>query len=152
MKEKSPLINILTYRLPFKLANQMHSEFVDRANESSYMINHFDSYKELIPHIDTIEVFIALSVFQKRVINNLDAATKFHDKVSNLGDVETISIGQYQLSGDEKNKLLGLVINYTSILKKYDLTREFLSFNETWELLQRATNLLKREEYGSEED
>ena len=151
MNKKSPLINILTYRLPFKLANQMHSEFIDRVSEANYLIKHFDYYKGLIPHIEAIEIFIALSVFQKRVTNNLDAATKFHDKVKKLGGIETISIGKYSLSGDEKNKLLALVLNYQSILKKYDLTLEFLSFNETKELLHRTLNFLKREENGEED-
>ena len=78
MAKKSPLINILTYNLDFKLARQIFNEYESRLKDVKYLITQFKTYKVLEEDLKTVELLLALSIFHKRVIANLDAALKFY--------------------------------------------------------------------------
>ena len=76
------LINILTYKLPYDLANQIFKEYQDRYREVLFFIENGNSFKNLKEDIRTVELLLALSIFHKRVISNLDAAVKFYGRVT----------------------------------------------------------------------
>ena len=130
-ESKTPIINIFTYGLPFKLANQMYSEYQSRLNEANFILENSKNYFSLRKHTQTVELLLALSIFHKRVISNLEGGVKFYQSVYNYSKAETISIGSYKLTGDEKNKLLAVIINYQKILKKYGLTSGLINYDET---------------------
>jgi len=66
--------NIFTYGLPFDLANQIYNEYQDRIREAKYIIDISEKYSPLANSLVTVELLLALSIFHKRVIANLDAA------------------------------------------------------------------------------
>jgi hypothetical protein len=43
----TPVINIFTYGLPFKLANQIYKEFQDRVKEANYLVENSTRFKFL---------------------------------------------------------------------------------------------------------
>jgi hypothetical protein len=55
--KESPIINILTYQLPFVLTNQIYNEYQSRLKEAIYLIDNFNTYKPLKENIKTIELF-----------------------------------------------------------------------------------------------
>lgn len=148
MSKQTPIINILTYGLPFKLANQIYNEYQSRLSEAKYIINLSDRYKPLSKYLDTVEILLALTIFHKRVIANLDAAVKFSGTVSNYSDADTIKIGSYNFTGEEKNKILGLTINYNKLRDKFRLPPDLNDYELTKEFLVKVLFMLQNFEYG----
>jgi hypothetical protein len=135
MPDKYKIINILTYKLPYDLAKQVYNEYQDRYKEMDFIIKNSRKYNILERNIGTVEALLALSVFHKRVISNLDAAVKFHKRVTNASDAKSIRIGSYEFTGEEKNRVLSVVISFNQLLSKfkihpilfdYHLTKDFL--------------------------
>lgn len=83
------------------------------------------------------------------MIANLDAAVKFYGTVNRYSNAETIRIGNYQFTGDEKNKLLGLTINYNNLRKRFGIPDDFVDYTLTKEFLRKCLSLLYTD-YGQE--
>ena len=141
MERESSMINILTYRLPFQLANQIYNEFQGRLKEATFLIERYKTYKPLARNIKTVELFLSLSIFHRRVISNLDGAVKFYGTVTRCGETDTVRIGSYDLTGEEKNKLLAVVLNFNELLEKFSIPPRVMEYYETRELLQKLITL-----------
>jgi hypothetical protein len=148
MAKETPIINIFTYGLPYKLANQIYKEYDSRLREAIFIITESKRYASLKDSMQTVELLLALSIFDKRVISNLQAGVKFYSTVSSYSESETIQIGTYRLTGEEKNKLLGVIINYNNILKNYGLTEGLTNYSATKDFLLYLVNLRRDESYG----
>lgn len=146
--EEIPIINILTYRLPFDLANQMYKEYYSRLKDAEYKIDNYKTYSPLADAKPTVELMLALSIFHKRVITNFDGAIKFYNTVTRRSDATVISIGNFKLDGDEKNKLLAVVMNYRQLLERFSIHQADLEYLETSEFLRKIIRLKKDLEYG----
>ena len=102
MVKETPIINILTYRLPYELTNQIYNEFQSRLREANILIEKYHTYRVLKNDLKTVELILSLSIFHKRVIANLDAAVKFYGTVCHKSQADTISIGNYKLQEKKK--------------------------------------------------
>lgn len=147
-KKKTPIINILTSGLPYKLANQIYNEHQSRLSESKYIINLSERYKPLEVYIDTVEILLALTIFHKRVIANLDSAVKFYGTIKSYSDADTIKIGSYKLTGDQKNKILGLTINYNKLKNRFRIPENLNDYELTKEFLVKVLYMLNDFKYG----
>jgi len=141
MAKESPIINILTYSLPFELTNQIYNEFQSRFKESKYLIENYKTYKVLEGDIKTVELLLSLSIFHKRVIANLDAAVKFYGTVTSYSEAEIIKIGSYDLTGEEKNKILAVVMSYNNLIQKFSISSFVMEYYETKEFLKNLITL-----------
>lgn len=145
MSKKTPIINIFTYGLPQKLAKQIFNEYQSRLSESKFLIEKYNYYLPLLDHIKTLELLLAMSIFYKRVVTNLDSAIKFHSAVNRYSGSEVIQIGSYDFTGEEKNKLLGLIINFNNIQKKFSIPKVLYDYEQTKDFVKNVLSLL---EYG----
>ena len=141
MNTDTPIINILTYKLPFELSNQIYNEFQSRYKDAKYLIETYKTYKPLKDNIKSVELFLSLSIFHRRVIANLDGALKFYGTVTKDGQTDTIRIGSYNLTGEEKNKILAVVMNYNSLLEKFSIPQTVMEYYETREFLKNLISL-----------
>ncbi|MBK9504394.1 MAG: hypothetical protein IPO03_03325 [Bacteroidetes bacterium] len=141
MATEIPIINILTYKLPYDLANQIYNEFQSRLKEATYLIDTYKTYKPLKEYIKSVELFLSLSIFHRRVIANLDGALKFYGTVTKKGETDTIRIGNYDLTGDEKNKILAVVMNYNALLVKFSIPPIVMEYYETRDFLKKIMQL-----------
>jgi hypothetical protein len=141
MNKKTTLINILTFGLPYKLANQIYNEYESRLSEVNYIITEVSKYKFLQKDKETIEILLALSIFHKRVVSNLDGAVKFYGKVTKISSADVISIGSYDLDNEEKNKLMALLINYRHLLEKYGISEVYFDYYKTKDFILKMINL-----------
>ncbi len=141
IKEETPIINILTYKLPFELANQIYNEFQNRLREAVYLIDNYRTYKPLKDDIKVVELILSLSIFHRKVVSNLDAAVKFYGTVLNKSEADTITIGSYKLTGDEKNKILAVVMNYNNLIEKFSIPQYVMEYYETRDFLKNLINL-----------
>lgn len=128
-------------RLPREISNPMYNEYYNRLKEINYILENRDAYKHLIQYRKTIELILLLSVFYKRVIANMDAATKFAGTVFNNSTATAIKIGTYNLTGSEKNRITAIVMNYNSLIEKYSLSHDILATVETKDLIKKIKNL-----------
>lgn len=152
MAKDTPIINILTYRLPFELTNQIYNEFQSRFKEAKYLIDTYKAYKPLSDNIKAVELFLSLSIFHRRVVTNLDGAVKFYGTVTKKGDTDTIRIGSYNLTGLEKNKLLAVVINYQKVLEKFSIPPVTMEYYETRDFLKKLVTLKTTLENGKNQE
>lgn len=141
MAKDTPIINILTYRLPFELTNQIYNEFQNRFRDANYLIDNYKTYQPLKGSLKTVELFLSLSIFHRRIITNLDGAVKFYGTVTKKGETDTIRIGSYNLTGDEKNKLLAIVLNYQKLLDRFSVPPAVMEYYETREFLKKLIAL-----------
>lgn len=51
----------------------------------------------------------------------LNGAVKFYGTVNKYSRGDTISMGSYKLTIEEKNKILSLLINYRLLIKKFGI-------------------------------
>lgn len=152
MKKDTPIINILTYQLPYNLANQIYNEFQNRVKEANYLIENYKTYKPLKDSSKTIELLLSLSIFHRRVITNLDGAVKFYGTVTKKGKTDTIRIGSYDLTLEEKNKILAVVINYNHLLEKFSIPPIVMEYHETREFLKKLIKLKTELQNGNKEN
>lgn len=151
MAKETPIINILTYKLPFELTNQIYNEFQSRFKEAQYLIENYKTYKVLESDKKTVELLLSLSIFHKRVISNFNAAVKFYGTVTSLSEAETIKMGSYDLTGDEKNKILAVVISYNKLIEKFSIPPSIMEYYETKEFLRNLISLKSVSSYGEDE-
>ena len=152
MTKDAPIINILTYQLPHNLANQIYNEFQSRVKETNYLIENYKTYKSLKDSSKTIELLLSLSIFHRRVITNLDGAVKFYGTVTKKGKTDTIRIGSYDLTLEEKNKILAVVINYNHLLEKFSIPPIVMEYHETREFLKKIIMLKSELQNGNKEN
>jgi hypothetical protein len=50
-------------------------------------------------------------------------------------------MGSYNLTPEEKNKILAVVITYQNVLKKFSITTDLMEYNETREFLKNIISL-----------
>jgi hypothetical protein len=138
MAERLNMIGVLTRRLPFDLANQLYNEFDSRLKEAHYFIENFSYYKSLQRDLRVVEMILALSIFHKRVITNLDAVIKFQGTVQRNSSASEIMIGSYTLDRIQKNKLLGILIEYRKLRERFGLNDYVFEFHETKDFLRQV--------------
>lgn len=148
----TPIINIFTYGLPFKLANQIYKEFQDRVKEANFLVENSARFKFLSDYNETLELLIALSIFHKRVVSNLDGAVKFYGTVNSISKADTISMGSYDLTFEEKNKILALLINYRTLIKKFGISENDFDYTETKEFLSNIKRVKSFDDYHERND
>ena len=148
MAKETPIINIFTYGLPYDLTHQIYNEFQDRLRETNYILEKADRYSSLKKNFQTVEILLALSIFHKRVIANLDAAVKFHGTVLSYSQSDIIKIGNYELTTDEKNKILGLLMNYRQLMERFNLPETLWDYSLTKEFLLKLINLKSDFDYA----
>lgn len=150
-KKETPIINILTYQLPFELANQIYNEFQNRLKEANFLIDTYKTYSSLRDSKQVVELFLSISIFHRRVITNLDGAVKFYRTVAKNSNADTIKIGSYNLTGEEKNKILAVVLNYKQLLEKFSIPPIVMEYFETREFLKKIIKLKSELEYANSE-
>ena len=128
-------------RLPREISNPMYNEYYNRLKEINFILENRDAYKHLLQYKKTIELILSLSIFYKRVIVNMDAATKFAGTVFSNSSAIAIKIGSYNLTGNEKNRIIAVVMNYNSLTQKYSLTNDLLATTETKDLIKKIKDL-----------
>lgn len=137
-EEKTPVINIFCYSLPYDVSRKIYNEFQNRFNDCKYLVKNSQYYEMLQNDLKTIELLLALSIFHKRVLANIDSAVKFYGKVTEISNAHTISIGAYDLTNEEKNKMLGLLIHYRNLKRAYGIPDSLFDYYETIEFLRKV--------------
>jgi hypothetical protein len=136
------MIGIFCYKIPRDVSQPMYAEYSNRLTEVKYLMEH-RAYSSLKPNIELIEMLLALSIFYKRVVTNLDSATKFSGTVFNSSAAEYIRIGKYKLTPLESRRIYAVVKSYRQLMVKYHIPEGVINYTETKDFL-RAVKYYKR--------
>lgn len=139
--QETPIIRIMCYGLPYELSNQMYNEFENRYKDALYLIKTYPFYLPIRNNLKTVELLLALSIFHKRVIANLDSAVKFYGSVTRHSNATAIRIGDYSLDIAERNRIQSVILNYRSLVGKYSLPGNFFEYIETKEFIRKIVHL-----------
>lgn len=142
MKSKSGIINILTYRLPYDLANQIFNEYQARLLEANYLIENYQFYSSLRENRQTVESILALSIFYKRIMSCFDGAIKFHEMVADKSGADIVKIGSYSYTSQDSRRMLSVILDYSALIKRYRITADVMEYYETKELLKNLVTLM----------
>ena len=140
MAEESPIINIMTHRLPRELSRPIYNEFHNRYQESLRIIEKYPKYQVLKDDLDVVEVLLALSIFYNRIIVNLDAATKFYGLVTRNEVTNAVRIGAYILNADEIHVIQSIIMSYQKLMRRYEINEFLWNYTLTIEFLQQLIN------------
>jgi hypothetical protein len=132
------MIKLFTDNLPYKLSEQMTFEYNGRINDINYFLSgRYDYYAPLKKDIETIQLFLALSIFYKRVLSNFDSATKFTSRIIFKSEAESVQLGTYDLSAKEIFKLNKTVLTFKKLMEDYSIPIGLFEYLETKELLRK---------------
>lgn len=124
------MIPLFTKHLPFDLQKKLISEYKQRKKEVVYLIKNYDYEGVSLQDLKTIEFLLALSVFYRRVIANIDSASSFTNFVFVNSEASVIKIGGYDLDQDEKRKITAIIIKFRSILKENNIQESQLNYDD----------------------
>lgn len=139
------LIRYLTYQLPYDVAKQLFNEYEARLKEIDWLLDHSNSFVEIRQNKKTIELLLAISIFHKRVLSNLDSASKFYSLVTRNSEAEAVRIGTYDLTRTERNRLLAAVLKFNEIISEFNISPTFMNYNTTREFLTNVKRMKNAE-------
>ncbi len=131
------MIKLFCKGLPYKISKQLYSEFDIRKKDAYYLMKNIEKYKTLRPDSDLVELIIAMSIFYKRVISNLESFSTFSDNIFLLNkECKVINIGKYFHSKTNNSELKNIIKPFYAICSKYDICVSMFDYLETKELLR----------------
>ena len=139
------MIQQFTDSLPRELALQLRSEYDTRLKDVKYLVSgKFDYYAGMQQHINTLESLLAMSIFYKRVVTNLDAATKFSGRVLKTPGCKGVLIGDYLLDREQHSLILTLILRFREIMQAHHIPQSLFEYLETKEFLRKAVQLMNQ--------
>lgn len=129
------MISLFTNLLPREISAPIYAEYSSRKSEIDYLLK-LRYYSPLRKEIRTIEMLLAMSIFHKRVISNLDSANKFAGTVFDKSDADFIKIGKYKLDHSEKERIYFVVRSFNKLMSNYSIPSSIISYSETKEFLK----------------
>jgi hypothetical protein len=70
MAKETPIINIFTYGLPYKLANQIYKEYDSRLREAIFIITESKRYASLKDSMQTVELLLGVIINYNNILKN----------------------------------------------------------------------------------
>lgn len=140
------MIELFCKGLPKDLSNQIYNEYHSRLKEIKYIIQARELYMPLSEHFRTIELILALYVFNKRVIVNFNAATMFAAKIFKNSNATSVRIGTYDLNDDERRRMIAITMHYKRILKAFEIHKSLFDHIDTKDILREIRELKIRQD------
>lgn len=151
---QSPIINILTSRLPGNVTRPIYLEYNSRRRELDRIwANPENHYQMLQDYVSTVEALLAISIFYRHVMGHMQGAVSFYKSVnrnSGMNNECAIKVGGMVLDGQQQKRLSSAVIKFNQIQEKYQLDSAFFEFSETIQFMRNCKDLFYKKEY--EED
>ena len=151
---QSPIINILTSRLPGNVTRPIYLEYNSRRRELDRIwANPENHYQMLQDYVSTVEALLAISIFYRHVMGHMQGAVSFYKSVnrnSGMNNECAIKVGGMVLDGQQQKRLSSAVIKFNQIQEKYQLDSALFEFSETIQFMRNCKDLFYKKEY--EED
>lgn len=130
------IINIICHKLPYKIANAVFHEFEDRNREVKRILE-YPLYNHLKDVTSTIEMLLAITIFYKRVLSNIDGVEKFYNRVTSISNTNVVAIGEYKLTKDENDRINAMTISFFKVCSRYNVHQNLFDYTETLEFVRK---------------
>lgn len=140
------MIEIFCKGLPKDLSNQIYNEYQSRLKEIKYIVQNRELYMPLAEHLRTIELILALYIFNKRVIVNFNAATMFASKIFKNSNATAVRIGTYDLDDDERKRMIAVTMHYKRLLRAFEIPKSLFDHTDTKDILRDIRQLKIRQD------
>lgn len=154
MPAKNSLINIFTSKLPASITKPICREYDWRKTEIQRVWDGgYERYQVLESYESTIDALLALSIFYRHVVVNLEGASNFYVKINRDLDKELpIKIGKFEFNEEERRRLKAVHIQLGKITERYQITPYFFEYADTLDFLRNCLDLYKTPEQYGEND
>lgn len=154
MPAKNSLINIFTSKLPASITKPICREYDWRKTEIQRVWDGgYERYQVLESYESTIDALLALSIFYRHVVVNLEGASNFYVKINRDLDKELpIKIGKFEFNEKERRRLKAVHIQLGKITERYQITPHFFEYADTLDFLRNCLDLYKTPEQDGEND
>jgi hypothetical protein len=116
--------------LPKFLSDQLFIEYEYRRRELEFLVTTYPQRYRWIEEVDSVRLLLALSIYFRRVISQLEAAGKtYFDLVG--GDVTGVTIGQHKLSEQEAEELSNATSDFHRLLHHFGLYTALFDYYDT---------------------
>lgn len=76
------MIEIFSNALPFRLAIKIINEYNSRVSEINYILEkRYKYYSPLREQEESVKMLLAMSIFYKRIVSNIDSSIKFSGRL-----------------------------------------------------------------------
>lgn len=154
MPAKNSLINIFMSKLPASITKPICREYDWRKTEIQQVWNRgYERYQVLEPFESTIDALLALSIFYRHIVVNLDGASDFYVKINRgLDKKMPIQIGKFEFNEKERRRLLAVHIQFGKIIDRYQIKPQFFEYADTLDFLRNCLVLYNTPEQDGEND
>ena len=154
MPAKNSLINIFMSNLPASITKPICREYDWRKTEIQQVWNRgYERYQVLEPFESTIDALLALSIFYRHIVVNLDGASDFYVKINKgLSKKMPIKIGEFEFNEKERKRLMAIHIQLGKITKRYQITPQFFEYADTLDFLRNCLVLYNTPVQNGEDD
>lgn len=154
MPAKNSLINIFASKLPASITKPICREYDWRKTEIRRVWDGgYERYQVLASYESTIDALLALSIFYRHVVVNLDGASNFYVKINKGLDKEMpIKIGKFEFNEEERRRLMAVHIQLGKITDRYQITPHFFEYADTLDFLRNCLDLYNTPEQHGEND
>lgn len=154
MPAKNSLINIFASRLPASITKPICREYDWRKTEIQRVWSAgYERYQVLESFESTVDALLALSIFYRHVVVNLDGASSFYVKINKDAEkAMPIKIGNFEFNDEERRKLMAIHIQLGKITDRYQITPYFFKYADTLDFLRNCLDLYNTPEQNGEND
>ncbi|MCL4637738.1 MAG: hypothetical protein M5Z89_02015 [Olivibacter sp.] len=125
------MIEIFTNNLPFESGKKLNEEFRRLKQEILYILNNYKyANLSIVDDLNTIEFLLALAVFHRRVIANIESANSFTGFIFKNSTAEAVLIGDYELNISERHRLYAVVTRFRSLLQHNNISQKLLEYED----------------------
>lgn len=131
------MIKLFCKGLPRNLSNSLFNEYNNLEKELKFLINtYYNRYKWTQDiNFEYFQIFLALSVFYRRVIAQLDSAVDFSRRFLFSDDIKGFRMGNYLFTDSESQKLKVLITDFVSFCCKYKINVYLFDFDNVSQFL-----------------
>lgn len=97
----------------------MYNEYQYREKELTYLITTYTKRYKWIEDVEFIKLLLAMSIYYRRIIAQLDASINFTDRIFKLDDGKGVLIGTYELNKGEIENIKKAVNNFNAIMRRF---------------------------------
>ncbi len=116
------MIRIFCKGLPFELSRVLFTEYKSRKGEIDYQISHDRAfYERYIENIDTVYLILAMSIYYKRVVAQLDAISTFQNNLRDRWKIGIVRIGDTLLTSEDEMSLSAYSGDFHRIMNHFNL-------------------------------
>jgi|GEM_PF-5649074 len=128
--------------LPRSLSQLLYNEYQTGKKELDFLIKTYPKRYKWIDDIESIYLLLALSIFYRRIIAQLESAKAFSDRLFGL-NIGNIQVGVDYIDEKVTNQMSSAIYDFYQFLKKFHIFVELFDYFDYRDFLKNIKNYHK---------